>query len=188
MAQTVRVEQAMREFEQHLIGLQPLAERYEWLIWYLQQTEQLLKELNLIEEAKLEGADLVEAIVAGSRLSVFAHQHYLPAVHAYRAYQLSSAGHAHHGHVARSLQSRYAAQSKQLYVAQRPVFNVGVKILLGVGGFALGSAVASSGFLGIAAAGAFLATPKGKSALQRLWAYVKHLEARYHSLARTTRQ
>ena len=178
------MQQALRELEQHFIGFQHFAERYEGLIWFLQHTEQLLKELNLVEEAKLEGAELVEAIVAGGRLSVFAHQHYLPAVHAYRAYQRTSVRYARDGHAARSLRAQYASQTKQLYVAQRPVFNISVKILLGVGGAIVGGAVAAPGFVGVAAAEAFLATPRGKKTLDQIWDWVKHAEARYHSLAR----
>lgn len=160
------IRQVLRELEQHFAGLLHFEERWDWLVWFVQQID-----------TRMEKLMLAEAVVAGGRLSAAAHLHYLPAAHAYRAFLMSSAGHMTSRSVAHSLRGRLGESTRRLYVAQRPVFDLSMKILLSTGAVVVAGVCGVSGPLSVAAVEAFLMTPAGKACLQRLWDRFKHAEA-----------
>lgn len=167
MAQTVRVEQAMRELEQHLSAISHVNERYAALLWLMQEVEEELKALGLFD-----------ALLAGSRLSLFAKLHYLPAARVYSDAVFHKDGSARQREASLTIRGRLGAQTRGLYAVQRPVFDLTVETILSIGVFWAGNV------LGLTLFGLFTMTPANKLILDLLWRRLQQIESKQLSAAR----
>lgn len=142
------------------------ADRYALFVWMVQEVEERLKVLGLLD-----------AVLVGSRLSLHAHLHYLPAVKAYLDCANGRSPRGRHGLHWQSARGRLGAQAREMYRVQRPLFDLSIKLLLSLGAFA------TTGGIGLAVVEAGFAAHLDRWSLDHLWRYFKHVEASH--LART---